>query len=309
MQLLGRLPSFRLRGLIVAALAVSLCACGGEVNVSVPPRIAVLSAFPAEMAPLLAQTTVDHTATINGRTFRIGTLGGVSVVMGLTGIGLANAAMTTHALLEQFTVTGVVVSAVAGSTVQIGDVTVPATWEFADGTSYAATPAWLDLAEQVAASGTVSMDNCTQRPSAPALPAVCVTANLAVVVGGIGQSTDVNNGTPFPCQSSGTDVFGCDATASDVAAATSTVSGSAVATLDTVDPATSIASDNETAAIAREAAAHGLPFIAFRAVSDGAGDPLGLPGYPSEFFVYYRLSAHNAAATTVAFLERLAAGQ
>ena len=305
MRLLGRLPSLRLRGLMVAALAVSLCACGGEVNVSVPPRIAVLSAFPAEMAPLLAQTTVDDTTTINGRSFRIGKLGGVSVVIGLTGIGLVNAATTTHALLEQFALTGVVVSAVAGSTVQIGDVTVPATWEFTDGTSYTATPAWLDLAKTIAASGAVLLDSCTQRPSAPALPQVCVTQNLAIAVGGIGQSTDPNGGKPFQCQSSGTDVLRCNVGANDIDS-TSTVSGPAGAALDTIDAATVIVSDNETAAIAREAAARGLPFIAFRAVSDGTGDPLWLPGYPSQFFVYYRLAAHNAAAAAVAFLERLA---
>ena len=62
--------------------------------------------------------------------------------------------------------------------------------------------------------------------------------------------------------------------------------------------------DMETAAIARETAARGLPFIAFRATSDGSGDPLGLPGFPAQFFAYYRLSAHNAAAATVAFLRR-----
>ena len=59
----------------------------------------------------------------------------------------------------------------------------------------------------------------------------------------------------------------------------------------------------ETAAIAREATKRGVPFIAFRATSDGAGDPLMLPGFPSEFFVYYRLAAHNAAAAAIAFLE------
>jgi nucleoside phosphorylase len=64
--------------------------------------------------------------------------------------------------------------------------------------------------------------------------------------------------------------------------------------------------DMETAAIAREAATRGLPYIAFRAGSDGSGDPLGLPGFPAQFYAYYRLAARNAAAATSAFLERLA---
>ena len=63
----------------------------------------------------------------------------------------------------------------------------------------------------------------------------------------------------------------------------------------------------ETAAIGREATLRGLPFIAFRAGSDGAGDPLGLPGFPAQFYAYYRLAAHNAAIATRAFLERLSA--
>jgi len=64
--------------------------------------------------------------------------------------------------------------------------------------------------------------------------------------------------------------------------------------------------DMETAAIAREAHARGLPFLAFRSASDGARDPLGLTEPFAQFFVYYRLAAENAASATVAFLERLA---
>ena len=31
-----------------------------------------------------------------------------------------------------------------------------------------------------------------------------------------------------------------------------------------------------------------------------------LPGFPTEFFIYYRLAAHNAAAAAIAFLEHFA---
>ena len=61
----------------------------------------------------------------------------------------------------------------------------------------------------------------------------------------------------------------------------------------------------ETAAIARSAAAHRIPFIAFRAVSDGSDDPLGLPGFPFQFLAYYRLAARNAAIASAAFVEAL----
>jgi adenosylhomocysteine nucleosidase len=61
----------------------------------------------------------------------------------------------------------------------------------------------------------------------------------------------------------------------------------------------------ETAAIGREALARQVPFIAFRATSDGAEDPLMLPGFPAQFFAYYRLAAQNAAEASAAFLERV----
>ena len=51
------------------------------------------------------------------------------------------------------------------------------------------------------------------------------------------------------------------------------------------------------------------PFLAVRAGSDGAGDPLGDRGFPTQFFDYYRLAAHNAGDVTravIADLGRLA---
>lgn len=301
-----RAPTLPLRHVIAAALLVSLNACGGTVRTdSGPPaRVAVLSAFPAEMAPVLARATVDDTVVINDRNFRIGTLAGVPVIIGLTGVGLANAAATTHALLEQFDVAGIIVSAVAGSTLQIGDVMVPVMWEFKGGASYAVDPDWLKLAEGIAAAGVVSLDRCTVPVSMPAKGTVCMVEQPVVVVGGVGQSTDINGGKPFPCTANGNDVFGCDvpgAAASHSAGELRASEGTAMA--DTEAP---VAVDNETAAIAREAAMRGVRFIAFRAVSDGAGDPLDLAGYPFQFFAYYRLAAGNAAAATAAFVERLA---
>ena len=66
-----------------------------------------------------------------------------------------------------------------------------------------------------------------------------------------------------------------------------------------------VAQDEETAAVATVAAARGVPFLGFRAVSDGAGDPLGLPGFPVQFFFYRQLAADNAAIATMAFLAAL----
>jgi len=293
--------SSRLASLVIAALAIFVSACGGDNdnNTVAPQPIAVLSAFPAEMAAVLARATVADTMTIDDHVFRRGTLGGVRVVIGITGIGLVNAAATTRLVLDQFAPRGVVVSAVAGSSLQIGDVTVPAAWELKDGTTFAADAKWLDLAHTVAAA--VSLERCTTVSSAGAQQSVCMVDQPTVLVGGIGQSTDPFVGRPFPCQPGGGDLYGCDIPPANGAASAEALASSAAA-----EPDTPVANDMETAAIAREAAARGVRFIAFRAVSDGAGDPLGLPGFLAQFSAYYHFAARNAAAATVAFLERLA---
>jgi nucleoside phosphorylase len=293
-------PSSWLRAVVAAAVSVSLCACGGEVNLSPPPRFAVLSSFPGEMAPVLARATVSDTMMANGHMFRIGEIGGVQVIIGLVGIGVVNAATTTRALLAQVEVTGIVVSAVAGSTVQIGDVLVPTAWELDTGTPYPAHPAWLALANEIAAS--VTLERCTAVAPNLSKDPVCMLTQPEIVVGGIGQTTDPYGGKPFPCHAGGGDVFGCDVTTKPSAA-----DRDAAAIFAAPDSEAPIAVDQETAGIASEATAHGIPFIAFRAVSDGAGDPLGLPGYPTTFFAYYPLAARNAAIATAAFLQRVTA--
>ncbi|MBY0275930.1 hypothetical protein K2Z84_11340, partial [Candidatus Binatia bacterium] len=113
-------------------------------------------------------------------------------------------------------------------------------------------------------------------------------------------------GRAFACRPGGGDVLGCDPAlpADATVATTSRVATRSIAAASADDEVTV---DMETAAVAREAAARGLAFLAFRAVSDGSEDPLGLPGFPSQFFAYYRLAAENAAIATSAFLSELSA--
>ena len=59
--------------------------------------------------------------------------------------------------------------------------------------------------------------------------------------------------------------------------------------------------------VAQAAAQNGVPFLGIRAASDGNGDPLHLPGFPAQFFVYRQLAGNNAAAVAVAFLRQWAA--
>jgi nucleoside phosphorylase len=298
-------PSW-LRTTVVAALAFSLCACGSDDRDAEEPLfLAVLSAFPAEIAPLVEQAVIEETVEIEGRVFRAGTLRGVRVVLGLTGIGLLSAETVTRAVLERFPVTGVVVSGVAGSFLRIGDVTVPEVWTLGDGTSYGAHPPWIDLAAEIAASGGVPLERCTVLPRDPSRD-VCLPYEPAIAVEGTGRSAGFESSV-VPCLPDGDDVFGCDIVDGGGAASARPyrVMKSGVG----IQADAPIAEDMETAAIAREAAARGIPFIAFRAASDGEGDPLMLPGFPAQFFAYYRLAARNAAAAAIAFVERLGAGE
>jgi len=291
------------RAVFLAALVSCVGACGGDTdNAPAPAPLLVLSAFPAESVPLVEQTRVDYSLMVNDRVFRVGVLGGVRVIVGLTGIGLVNATATTRAVLDRFTVSGLIVSGVAGSSLPIADVTVPMAWTLDDGTTTAANQEWLRVASAIATPGTVALEHCTLLPSDPSQD-VCLPHQPAIVVGGLGESSDPFGGSAVRCLPTGDDVSGCDIPSAEATTERIQASRRALVPNDTDTP---IADDMETAAIAREAAAHGVPFIAFRAVSDGADDPLNLPGFPAQFYAYYRLAARNAAAATIAFLEQLA---
>ena len=115
----------------VFALALSSC---GDDNDAPPPTqtsdkvYAIFSAFPAEMALLVERATVKEERTIKNQfgrdlIFRRGELGGVQVVIALTGIGLVNAAEATNILLDNFDVAGIIFSGVAGSPLPLGSAT------------------------------------------------------------------------------------------------------------------------------------------------------------------------------------------
>src|SRR5262245_22512860 len=252
-----------------------------------PPMLAVVSAFPGELEAVLTHATVHETLVVGDRVLRVGTIGGVPAVFALLGIGLVNAGTTTDLVLDRFDVAAMVLSGVAGSSTHaIGDVTVPATWLEANGTSHSVNPSLLEIASAVAPG--LVLERCGPVPPVPPGPITCLPDLPAVIVGGTGESDDPFRG-PRPCQHNADPVFGCDVTAVTAAAATSQT-GDQLA-----------ANDEESAAAAREAQARGVPFIAFRAVSDNESFP--------EFFNYYQIAADNAAATAAAFIERWGTGR
>jgi adenosylhomocysteine nucleosidase len=95
------------------------------------PRIAVISAFQPELALLLTRLQDPRKYSINGVEFSTGTLEGKPVVLFLSGVSMVNATMNTQLALDRFRITHLVFSGIAGGVnpqLHIGDVTVPVQW-------------------------------------------------------------------------------------------------------------------------------------------------------------------------------------
>jgi adenosylhomocysteine nucleosidase len=274
------------------------------------PRIAVISAFDAEWVKLRAATTITGTRVINGRTHYLGRLGGQDVVLMLSGFSMVNAAMTTQAMLDRFTVRGIVFSGIAGGvnpSLNVGDVTVPAQWgnyqeqvfaretaagfdpgpyrgEFVNfgmmfprGTSIARTVGAPDSLERrfwfpvdSASLATAHDIARTVRLARCTAAGQCLAHDPKIVTGG--------NGVSGP-------TFVDNAAYRDWAWKTFTAD----------------ALDMETAAVALVAYQNRVPYIAFRSLSDLAG---GGPGN-NEVRTFGSLAADNSAAVVIAYLRAL----
>lgn len=289
--------------------------------------VLVLSALPVEIAPILAAAHVDPKPAwvYHGRGFWSGTVAGTPAIVAITGIGLQNATITSNAAFSHFhCLSAVVFSGTSGGD-YIGDVMVPARWT-EDGKHFlATTPALLAVLRR-ALSQPVRLEQTTpignplcpcgfpgvQTPVAP----VAVLHKPRVEVGGTGLSNDGFGGRVVPCVPSGSDVLGCwpcRFADTGAGAQAGNLGGTVPPFLQAAfildygknsgpPPGSFVSSDNETAAVFAVAARHRVPFIGFRAASDGGGDPLHLPGFPVQFFVYKQLAADNAASTALAFL-------
>ncbi|MCY1211569.1 5'-methylthioadenosine/S-adenosylhomocysteine nucleosidase [compost metagenome] len=133
----------RLRGpVLAAALGLVLTGCVGvyksdvvSINSSTrlddTPRLAVISAFEPELKLLLTRLQGPRKHSVNGVEFTTGTLEGKPVVLFLSGISMTNATMNTQLVLNRFRISGIVFSGIAGGvnpSLHVGDVTVPAQW-------------------------------------------------------------------------------------------------------------------------------------------------------------------------------------
>ena len=313
-------------GVGVAAGAVSAPSC--------VTRTLILSAYPAEADAVLSHMQLDAepALVVDGHHFYLGTMSGVPVISSMTGIGLVNATTTTETALSKVTcaatgsqISTVLFSGVAGGAgrSRIADVVVPARWTLDDGRTWrGADPGLLARASALAGTGialshvnTAGDPACTCTDTS-AVPIVDLQRQAAVWVGGDGYSSDTNNGKAAECTPGAGDTLGCEpcrapdrSPVPDVAATAPALADLLLSNLSGGSQGTTSASgnvydavDEETAAVQVVADGHGVPFLGFRGISDGPGDPLGLPGFPVEFFVYKQVAADNAATAVAAFL-------
>jgi adenosylhomocysteine nucleosidase len=273
-------------------------------RIDATPRIAVMSAYDPEWKLLKAAVSEPRSYTANGVEFVAGTLGGRQVVLFLSGISMVNAAMNSQLALERFDVTGIVFSGIAGGvdpSLKIGDVVVASRWGqyleaiFArevDGRfqppSWAKTPFpnygmifpqdvsvrsasigmekrfWFEAdAGMLAAArqiGTMELRRCTPEQA-------CLDHTPRLVVGGNGVSGQafVDNAQfrQYVFRTFEAQVL-----------------------------------DMESAAVATVAHANGVPFIAFRSLSDLAGGGEGA----NEMQTFLHLASDNSAAVVRRFL-------
>jgi adenosylhomocysteine nucleosidase len=269
------------------------------------PRIAIVSAFEPELVLLrerLAQPVVHR---VHGVEFTTGLLQGRPVVLFLSGISMTNAAMNTQRALDRFAVTHLVFSGIAGGVdpaLHIGDVAVPAQWG----------PYLESLFARETAPG---------RFTAPRTSKDAGFANFGMihpravqVRSAHGAETrfwfEVDPGMLAAARGlQDVELAGCDRAGRCLGSRPRlVVGGNGVSGAAFVDNAefrrhafatfAARVLDMETAAVGQVAWSNGVPFIAFRSLSDLAGGGAG----ENEMRAFMGLAADNSARVLLAFL-------
>jgi adenosylhomocysteine nucleosidase len=296
-----------------ALVLVFACLAGAAISASARaadrldpvPRIAVMSAFAPEWQVLKAATRDRQTHSVNGINFMTGDLSGRKVVLFLSGVSMVNATMSTQIALDRFDVTGIVFSGIAGGVdpdLHVGDVVAAAHWsQYLEATfardlgagkyvlpswRQTATPnygmifpapvgvrragappeqrEWFDAdAGMLAAAGRIGnaeLRDCIR-------PGQCLDHKPRLIVGGNGVS-----GQAFV----------------DNAEFRKYVFATFKAQV----------LDMESAAVAMAAYSNGVPFIAFRSLSDLAGGDAGA----NEMQTFMDLASENSARVVERFL-------
>ena len=303
------------------------------------PRIGIVSAFGEEAAILVGQTTNAKTWTINGNRFTTGMLRGNRVAIVLSGVSMINAAMTTQTLVDHFRIERLVMSGISGGidpAHHVGDVLVPESWVMpmevywhhdASIPAPCGTPAELGcLGLRIlrfdgkvvpsfvlpggGASGLFMRENHATHPGGPAEgeyvfdyrvdPAMLAVARaIAPTLARCGpKATKATGGEPDPKL--------CVGTQPRIVVGGRGVSGTAFL----ANPAyrrylfehlQAQTVDMETASLAHVAYVNGIPYIAFRSLSDLAG----AEEFNADVGALFAsgLAETNESAVTLAFLE------
>jgi adenosylhomocysteine nucleosidase len=292
-----------------ATLAIALAGCATPTpSADSTPRVAIISAFPAELVLLQSHVEQPRKTSINGVEFTTGTLQGKPVVMFLSGISMTNAAMNTQLVLDRFKVSHIVFSGIAGGVnpaLNIGDVVVAQRWgqylevlaarETAPGRYKAPmdkedTTSWPNygmLFPRPVGVRTAAHPDVEKKFWFEADPALMEIARRASTVA-LGKCDAANR---------------CLSHEPRVVTGGNGVSGQAF-----VDNAAfreytfktfqANVLDMETAATAMVAYSNGVPFIAFRSLSDLAGGGEG----ENEIGTFFKIAADNSARVLLAFL-------
>jgi adenosylhomocysteine nucleosidase len=297
----------RMTKLIGAAMVAALAGTASAQMLDARPRTAVITAFAPEKTAMMALLTDKKSYTLHGSEVVTGTLAGHPVLLAESGVSMVNASMTAQSLLDRFKLQRIVFSGIAGGidpSLHVGDVVVPAEWaqpledvamrETPDGPkppawmadevisgvapfgvlaskkvdtnhefhqSFRVDPALLEIARKVA--GTLKLKACSSDKH-------CLETPPGILIGGVGVSTQsfVDNAkfrewlfTAWKAR----------------------------------------ATDMESAAVAQVAYINGVPFIAFRSLSDLAGGEADA----NRMDVFMTLAAENAAAMVKAFIGEL----
>lgn len=277
-----------------------------------PSRIAILAPLDLELAPLLQQATITERRGVAGQLHHVGRLAGHDVVLVRCGRSLVSSAAVTQAVLDDHAVSAVLVSGIAGGIDpkhDVGDVVVPKRWGqyqehvVARGSAGAFEPSSRQRGATFEGFGAFFSrpQRLTVRFGDQEIDEMRfwfdVDTNLLAVARRASRSTTLERCLPDGVCAPGQPRL--------------TVGGHGVSGNGFVDNAgyrqwiwrnfEAKAVDQETGAIAQVAYVNGVPFLAFRGLSDLAGGREGV----NRVLELGGLAAANAAQAVLDFLEEL----
>lgn len=270
-------------------------------------RIAIISAFGPELEKLKSVARIEEERIINGKSYTFCEIEGRRAILFLSGISMVNAAMNTQKALDLFNISHILFSGIAGGVnpdLNIGDVTIPAKWAQYQESIYARkTETGYDLGWHKEVMPGFGM---------------MYPQTVGVTHDRLGEANGIEHKLWFDVDKELLDIAGRigDVMLKKSSKGTSltnspklVIGGAGVSGMTFVDNAEyrqwvfstfgADCLDMESAAVAHVAYVEGVPFIAFRSLSDLAGGGKG----ENEMETFLGLAADNAATVLLQFLK------